>query len=107
MHLCKAAFKPPRLHASFNACQTHSRCSTPCAQAKAHHDFRKHIALLCPPKLLTCPNSYTLVKTLPAGQTAKFMGIRNGIDPDLWSPSDNRYLPMAFSANNMEEGKKR
>jgi starch synthase len=35
------------------------------------------------------------------------MGIRNGIDPDLWSPSDNKFLPMPFDANNMEEGKKR
>ncbi|KXZ44911.1 hypothetical protein GPECTOR_61g864 [Gonium pectorale] len=36
----------------------------------------------------------------------KFMGIRNGIDPELWSPEDNQFLPMCYSAENVVEGKK-
>lgn len=43
----------------------------------------------------------------PPGQTHKFMGIRNGIDTELWSPSDNKFLPMNYDASNVEEGKRR
>jgi glycogen synthase len=35
------------------------------------------------------------------------MGIRNGIDTELWSPTDNQYLPLPYDVNNIEEGKKR
>lgn len=42
-----------------------------------------------------------------AGTTAKFMGIRNGIDTELWSPTENKFLPMSYDASNAEEGKKR
>lgn len=41
------------------------------------------------------------------GTTAKFMGIRNGIDTELWSPTENKFLPMSYDASNAEEGKKR
>eukprot|EP00775_Hariotina_reticulata_P004294 gene4294-4546_t len=37
----------------------------------------------------------------------KFMGIRNGIDTELWSPTENRFLPMSYTADNAEEGKRR
>lgn len=48
----------------------------------------------------------TAVYAMP-GQTHKFMGIRNGIDTDLWSPSENRFLPVTYDANTAEEGKRR
>ena len=37
----------------------------------------------------------------------KFTGIRNGIDPELWSPEDNQYLPVSFNADTVVEGKRR
>ena len=43
----------------------------------------------------------------PAGQTQKFMGIRNGIDAELWSPTENKYLPVSYDADTVEEGKRR
>jgi glycogen synthase len=42
-----------------------------------------------------------------ATNAANFMGIRNGIDTELWSPSENKFLPMSYSADNAEEGKRR
>lgn len=42
-----------------------------------------------------------------AGNTAKFMGIRNGIDTEIWSPFENKYLPMSYDADTLEEGKRR
>jgi starch synthase len=42
-----------------------------------------------------------------AGQTHKFMGIRNGIDTELWSPTENRFLPIPYDADTAEEGKRR
>ena len=40
-----------------------------------------------------------------ASQTHKFNGIRNGIDPELWDPENNQWLPMPFSSKNVVEGK--
>eukprot|EP00955_Chlamydomonas_euryale_P100621 365296-Chlamydomonas_euryale.AAC.29 len=37
--------------------------------------------------------------------THKFMGIRNGIDPDLWDPENNQWLPMPYTAGTVVEGK--
>jgi glycogen synthase len=50
-----------------------------------------------------------LVETVAAaaGNTAKFMGIRNGIDTEIWSPFENKYLPMSYDADTLEEGKRR
>jgi starch synthase len=42
-----------------------------------------------------------------AGQTHKFMGIRNGIDTELWSPTENKFLPIPYDADTAEEGKRR
>jgi len=36
----------------------------------------------------------------------KFMGIRNGIDMDLWDPEHNIWLPKPFTAENVVEGKR-
>ncbi|GMH38213.1 hypothetical protein BSKO_06097 [Bryopsis sp. KO-2023] len=36
----------------------------------------------------------------------KFMGIRNGIDMDLWDPETDQFLPMGFTASNVVEGKR-
>jgi len=35
----------------------------------------------------------------------KFVGIRNGIDPDMWDPMNDSFLPMRFSPDNCVEGK--
>ena len=36
----------------------------------------------------------------------KMVGIRNGIDPELWAPDEtNAWLPRPFTANDAEEGK--
>lgn len=53
--------------------------------------------------------SQSLVETVAAaaGNTAKFMGIRNGIDTEIWSPFENKYLPMSYDADTLEEGKRR
>jgi len=42
-----------------------------------------------------------------APNVQKFMGIRNGIDTDIWSPDDNPYLPVSYTADTIEEGKAR
>lgn len=42
-----------------------------------------------------------------SGNAYKFMGIRNGIDTELWSPTENKFLPLPFNADNAEEGKRR
>lgn len=35
----------------------------------------------------------------------KFMGIRNGIDMDIWDPETDQFLPRHFSVETMDEGK--
>jgi hypothetical protein len=34
----------------------------------------------------------------------KFHGIRNGIDPELWDPENNRWLPLGYTADNVVRG---
>ncbi|KAL2641893.1 hypothetical protein R1flu_009480 [Riccia fluitans] len=36
----------------------------------------------------------------------KFHGIRNGIDPDIWDPYTDPFIPMAYSTENVTEGKR-
>ena len=38
-----------------------------------------------------------------AAHAAKFMGIRNGIDPDIWDPENDNLLPMPYTASNVVE----
>jgi len=33
------------------------------------------------------------------------MGIRNGIDVDIWNPETDQFLPVSYSADNVAEGK--
>lgn len=40
-----------------------------------------------------------------ASQAGKFVGIRNGIDPELWSPEENVWLPRTYDAQTVVEGK--
>ncbi|PRW39290.1 Soluble starch synthase chloroplastic amyloplastic isoform A [Chlorella sorokiniana] len=35
----------------------------------------------------------------------KFFGIRNGIDPDIWDPSEDPLLPLGYTAESVVEGK--
>jgi hypothetical protein len=58
---------------------------------------------LSPPLSLSSPHSGG--NPTISSQTHKFMGIRNGIDPDLWDPENNQWLPMPFSSKNVVEGK--
>jgi len=37
----------------------------------------------------------------------KFYGVRNGIDPDLWGPETDQFLPLNYTADTHEEGKRR
>lgn len=41
-----------------------------------------------------------------ANEFYKFVGIRNGIDCDIWDPENDQFLPMPYSARNVVEGKK-
>uniref|UniRef100_A0A7N0SWD3 starch synthase n=1 Tax=Kalanchoe fedtschenkoi TaxID=63787 RepID=A0A7N0SWD3_KALFE len=36
----------------------------------------------------------------------KFHGIINGIDPDIWDPSDDKFIPMSYTPDNVVEGKR-
>ena len=38
-----------------------------------------------------------------AANTGKFMGIRNGIDLDIWDPENDNLLPMPYTASNVVE----
>ena len=35
----------------------------------------------------------------------KFMGIINGIDTEIWNPSDDEFLPMNYDSTEAVEGK--
>jgi glycosyltransferase involved in cell wall biosynthesis len=41
------------------------------------------------------------------GNLHKFHGVRNGIDPELWDPETDQFLPFGYNAGNHEEGKRR
>ncbi|XP_074580048.1 starch synthase 3, chloroplastic/amyloplastic-like [Curcuma longa] len=36
----------------------------------------------------------------------KFHGIVNGIDPDIWDPYNDHFIPVSYTAENVVEGKK-
>lgn len=36
---------------------------------------------------------------------AKFFGIRNGIDPDIWDPAEDAFLPRGYTVESLEAGK--
>ncbi|XP_027922284.1 soluble starch synthase 3, chloroplastic/amyloplastic-like [Vigna unguiculata] len=36
----------------------------------------------------------------------KFHGILNGIDPDIWDPFNDKFLPISYTSENVVEGKK-
>jgi starch synthase len=44
-----------------------------------------------------------------SGATAygKFHGVRNGIDPEIWDPDTDQFLPMNYNADTHEAGKRR
>ena len=40
-----------------------------------------------------------------APHLGKFYGIRNGIDPELWDPQCDPFLPMPYGPENVTQGK--
>ncbi|KAL0012339.1 hypothetical protein SO802_007447 [Lithocarpus litseifolius] len=36
----------------------------------------------------------------------KFHGILNGIDPDIWDPYNDKFIPISYTSDNVVEGKK-
>eukprot|EP00268_Persea_americana_P031536 TRINITY_DN3074_c0_g1_i1.p1 TRINITY_DN3074_c0_g1~~TRINITY_DN3074_c0_g1_i1.p1 ORF type:complete len:1376 (-),score=335.20 TRINITY_DN3074_c0_g1_i1:219-4346(-) len=36
----------------------------------------------------------------------KFHGILNGIDPDIWDPYNDKFIPMSYTSDNVVEGKR-
>ncbi|XP_024927563.3 starch synthase 3, chloroplastic/amyloplastic isoform X1 [Ziziphus jujuba] len=36
----------------------------------------------------------------------KFHGILNGIDPDIWDPYNDRFIPISYTSDNVVEGKR-
>ncbi|KAL9671884.1 hypothetical protein QQ045_009457 [Rhodiola kirilowii] len=36
----------------------------------------------------------------------KFQGIINGIDPNIWDPSNDKFIPMPYTLDNVAEGKR-
>jgi len=41
-----------------------------------------------------------------AGNLHKFHGVRNGIDPEIWNPSTDMFIPMKYDADTVVKGKK-
>ena len=40
-----------------------------------------------------------------APQVGKFMGVRNGIDIDIWDPENDAFLPRPYGPDSVVEGK--
>ena len=40
-----------------------------------------------------------------APQLGKFMGVRNGIDIDIWDPENDAFLPRTYGPDTVVEGK--
>lgn len=40
---------------------------------------------------------------LIAPHGGKFVGIRNGIDPDLWDPASNQWLPLPYGESDISD----
>ncbi len=40
-----------------------------------------------------------------APQVGKFMGVRNGIDVDIWDPENDAFLPRTYGPDSVVEGK--
>lgn len=40
-----------------------------------------------------------------AAHSLKLRGIRNGIDPDIWDPETDMFLPMHYTSETVKEGK--
>eukprot|EP00854_Cymbomonas_tetramitiformis_P029720 gene29720-37048_t len=51
--------------------------------------------------------AHTEVSGNPAvsSQLGKFHGVLNGIDPDIWGPEDDGFLPLKYTAETVVEGK--
>lgn len=54
-----------------------------------------------------CPTSQVSGDPAVSPQLEKFMGIRNGIDIDIWDPATDSALPVHYGPSDMVEGKAR
>jgi starch synthase len=41
-----------------------------------------------------------------SGNLHKFHGVRNGIDPEIWNPATDNFIPMKYDADSVVKGKK-
>lgn len=41
-----------------------------------------------------------------SGNLHKFHGVRNGIDPEIWNPATDNFIPMKYDADTVVKGKK-
>ncbi|XP_019055907.1 PREDICTED: starch synthase 3, chloroplastic/amyloplastic isoform X2 [Nelumbo nucifera] len=41
-----------------------------------------------------------------ASHLQKFYGILNGIDPDIWDPYNDKFIPVSYTSDNVVEGKR-
>ncbi|KAF5742166.1 starch synthase 3 chloroplastic/amyloplastic isoform X1 [Tripterygium wilfordii] len=60
-------------------------------------------------KITTVSHTYSkevAVNPLVAPHLQKFHGIINGIDPDIWDPYDDKFIPISYTSENIDEGKK-
>jgi starch synthase len=46
------------------------------------------------------------INVIPKHESGKFKGIRNGIDNDIWDPSNDEFLPKSYDWKNCKEGKR-
>ena len=46
------------------------------------------------------------INVIPENESTKFKGIRNGIDNDIWDPSNDEFLPLRYDWQTCKEGKR-
>ncbi|XP_038690826.1 starch synthase 3, chloroplastic/amyloplastic isoform X2 [Tripterygium wilfordii] len=60
-------------------------------------------------KITTVSHTYSkevAVNPIVAPYLHKFHGILNGIDPDIWDPYNDKFIPISYTSENVDEGKK-
>jgi hypothetical protein len=85
-----------------------------CGAWRASALCRLHNACFSPPPPPPRPSTHAhalahrkRAHTHATANGTKFLGIRNGIDNDIWNPTENVFLPMSFDAMTCDQGKRR